>query len=77
MPGVRLLPLSGDVMNSFLEAAKYGCWVVGVAGLVAAYGLYSYPAHLNLSVLLAVAGGSAVLIVIGFVVRSRQRPKFQ
>ena len=64
-------------MNSFLAAAKYGCWAVGAAGLVAAYGLYSYPAHLDLSVTLAVAGVSAALVVIGFVLRSRQKPKFK
>ncbi len=60
-----------------MELLKYGCWLVGASGLVAAYGIYSYPVHLPFSVTLTIAGLSSLFIILGFIIREWQsrRPR--
>lgn len=64
-------------MRVALEIAKWGFWLLAVVGFVAAYALYSFPVHLPFASLLSMAGASAALVALGFVVRGLQRSKFR
>jgi hypothetical protein len=63
-------------MKNLLEIGKYGCWLIGAAGLIGVYSLYSFPAHLDLPVLLAIAGMAIMFVVLGFVIHNWQKSKF-
>ena len=48
---------------------------MGASGLIIAVGLYSIPAHLDLPFYFAMIGVSAVFLVLGFVIRGREKSK--
>ena len=47
---------------------KQVCVAAGVAGLIAAYNIYSEAAHISFGITLAVACLSALLLVVGLIV---------
>jgi hypothetical protein len=65
------------MMKAALEITKWGCWSLGAAGLFAAYGLYSYPAHLEFASLLSIAGAAAALVALGFAAGGLQKSKLR
>jgi hypothetical protein len=64
-------------MGDLLEYVIGACWLIGAVGLIGVFILYSTPAHLDLPALLAIAGVSGVLIVVGFVIRNWRDSKFR